>query len=204
MRLRRVERQGMLALCLLIVLFFSLPELLKSGEVQPFLLARAEAIEHARVVVPPSDTLQAPGTAPRLSSFPRRVPPAPVELNSADSAALVRVRGIGPYYASRILRYRELLGGFHSTSQLRELNARNLVVDSVLPFLTVDARLIRKKAMDTMSFTSLLRHPYLEYEDVALIFQAKRAAGDSVSYSLLEERKVLVPRVLKKIKPYFL
>jgi hypothetical protein len=125
-------------------------------------------------------------------------------LNSADSATLVKIRGIGPYYASRILQYRERLGGFHSATQLKELNAKYLVVDSLLPFLTVDASLIRKRDIDTMSFTTLLRHPYLEYEDVTLIFDAKRAGGGRISYSLLEEKKVLPPRTLKKIKPYFL
>ncbi|MDR2414191.1 MAG: helix-hairpin-helix domain-containing protein [Odoribacteraceae bacterium] len=144
---------------------------------------------------------------PRRSSSPtyrRPSRPAPVELNSADSATLVKIRGIGPYYASRILQYRERLGGFHSATQLKELNAKYLVVDSLLPFLTVDASLIRKRDIDTMSFTTLLRHPYLEYEDVTLIFDAKRAGGGRISYSLLEEKKVLPPRTLKKIKPYFL
>ena len=43
-------------------------------------------------------------------------------LNTADSAALVRLYGIGGYYARKILRYRELLGGsFVSPRQLLEI-----------------------------------------------------------------------------------
>ena len=45
----------------------------------------------------------------------------PIELNSADSAALVSIRGIGPLTAGRIIRYRNALGGFASVSQLQEV-----------------------------------------------------------------------------------
>ncbi len=45
-----------------------------------------------------------------------------VDLNTADSAMLVTLRGIGPYYATKILDYRKRLGGaFTSTSQLMEI-----------------------------------------------------------------------------------
>lgn len=45
-----------------------------------------------------------------------------VDLNTADSAMLVSLRGIGPYYASKILDYRRRLGGtFTSVSQLMEI-----------------------------------------------------------------------------------
>ena len=53
-----------------------------------------------------------------------------------------------------------------------------------------------------MSFKSVLHHPYLVYEDVQLIFNAKRKFG-KIDYSTLESQKVLPLFKLKKIKPYF-
>ena len=48
---------------------------------------------------------------------------AKLDLNSADSAQLVSLRGIGPYYARKILDYRRSLGGvFTSTEQLLEID----------------------------------------------------------------------------------
>ncbi len=41
-----------------------------------------------------------------------------VELNSADSTKLIQLAGIGSVFAKRILKYRDLLGGFYSTAQL--------------------------------------------------------------------------------------
>ena len=43
-----------------------------------------------------------------------------MELNRADSAALVAVSGIGPATASAILAYRERLGGFCNRRQVVE------------------------------------------------------------------------------------
>lgn len=48
-------------------------------------------------------------------------PPAKVDINRADSAALCSVNGIGPVTATRILEYRRRLGGFVSVAQLAEV-----------------------------------------------------------------------------------
>ena len=47
---------------------------------------------------------------------------AKLELNGADSAALVSLRGIGPWYARKILDYRDRLGGFVAPEQLLEID----------------------------------------------------------------------------------
>ena len=82
------------------------------------------------------------------------------------------------------------------------IGVQYLNIDSLLPCFSVNPALIRKKELDTMSFKSVLHHPYLEYEDVQLIFNAKRKFG-KINYSILESQKVLPPFKLKKIKPYF-
>ena len=203
MILKKAERRGLLLLSFLVSSFFLFSDVLKN-ECEPFLLVREEyrpVREEHQPSPPPADSLKTPQTPPR--AYRPRPKPAPVELNSADSAALVRVRGIGPYYAARILKFRERLGGFHSPAQLKDMNAQYLVVDSLLQYLTADPSMIKKRLIDTMEFKELLSHPYLEYEDVRLIFNAKRAAGGHISYSLLQEKGVLPPRTLKRIKPYF-
>ena len=44
-----------------------------------------------------------------------------VDINRADSAALDALPGIGPYLASRIISYREELGGYTSIEQLMDI-----------------------------------------------------------------------------------
>ncbi|HEX2921598.1 MAG TPA: helix-hairpin-helix domain-containing protein, partial [Bacteroidales bacterium] len=44
-----------------------------------------------------------------------------IELNSCDSAILEGLPGIGPVLSARIIRFRNLLGGFSSVNQLKEV-----------------------------------------------------------------------------------
>lgn len=44
-----------------------------------------------------------------------------LDINTADSAAFDDLPGIGPYYASQIVKYRTQLGGYASTEQLMDL-----------------------------------------------------------------------------------
>jgi len=184
MLLRTSEKRGLITLCIILIGFFILPTLFKPKDNPFILIAQSEF----------TDT---------LSSTPKiQTPPPLIELNTVDSNGLLQIRGIGPYYASKILKYRRRLGGFHSLKQLKEIQFQYLNIDSLLPLFRVDPRHICKQDMDTMHFKAVLRHPYLTYEDVRLIFNAKRKWG-KVNYSLLEEKKVLSPDKLKRIKPYF-
>lgn len=181
MYIRNSEKKGIIVLTCAIIIFFVLPKAMRPKEEPFFLLTQAEPLD----------------TVVSISK-----PPALIELNTIDSAALVRLKGIGPYYAKKILRYREQLEGFYSPKQLKDLSYKHLEIDSLLPLFTADTRYIRKKELDTMSFKSVLYHPYLEYEDVQLIFNAKRKLGH-ISFDSLKTHEVLSPHKLKRIKPYF-
>ena len=58
--------------------------------------------------LPGTDTVELP---PRQEKFPEGIR---VELNTADTATLKKIPGIGSYYARRIVDYRNRLGGFVS------------------------------------------------------------------------------------------
>ena len=55
---------------------------------------------------------------PEIKEIKKRVL---VDLNSADSITLLTLYGIGPSFARRIIKYRNLLGGFYNKSQLLEV-----------------------------------------------------------------------------------
>jgi DNA uptake protein ComE-like DNA-binding protein len=44
-----------------------------------------------------------------------------LELNTIDSLELISINGIGPFYASQIINYRNKLGGFYKREQLMEI-----------------------------------------------------------------------------------
>ncbi|MEG0796374.1 MAG: helix-hairpin-helix domain-containing protein [Odoribacter sp.] len=195
------ERKGILIMLFLIFCIIVVPRQFLAKDHQLFLLQEfVEVKEDSLHLFPDSGKIQ---TFSNNIKFKRtKIIVQPIELNTADSATLVKIRGIGPYYAQKIIRYRNRLGGFHSVQQLKEVNMTYFNVDSSAQLFTVDTTEIIKRKMDTMTFKMILKHPYLEYEDVQLIFNAKRMY-DTLSYSLLEEKKILAAYKLKKIKPYF-
>lgn len=195
------QKKGVIILLLLIIGILVLPGQFLPKEHDFFLLVDTEEVEIDTSILKSDPSLSKELKTKTKSPFPNRKI-VKVELNTADSAMLDAVRGIGPYYAKKILRYRELLGGYYSVEQLKEIKMTYFNVDSSARYFSVNPALIRPRDLDTMSFKSILRHPYLEYKDVQAIFNAKRKYG-KLSYALLEEKQVLPTLILKKIKPYF-
>lgn len=193
------QRNGVFILLFLIICIIILPGQFLRKSHNFFLLKDSDSRENDSLTLSQDSIINTP-TSKRTYKSNKFIPK--VELNTADSSALDAIRGIGPYYAKRILHYRELLGGYHSIEQLKELRMKYFNVDSSASYFTVDKSLISKRDLDTMEFKSVLRHPYLDYEDVKAIFNAKRQYG-RLSYSLLEEKMILPELTLEKIKPYF-
>ena len=114
-----------------------------------------------------------------------------VELNSADSTTLRRVPGIGPVFASRIVRFRSLLGGFYTVSQLREVYG----IDeeryrSLAPWFRVDTAGIVPLRVNQLSYKQLASHPYLSKAQVRSLCSLralKRQLSGWGDLSLLEE-----------------
>lgn len=114
-----------------------------------------------------------PGKWPDDSSGTRRPWPdnrgatSLVELNKADSTALVAVRGIGPAFARSILRYRDRLGGYTSLNQLQEVPILRNKPDAVFELksrLTVDPSLARTFNLNTCTVEELGPHPYMGWK----------------------------------------
>ena len=58
---------------------------------------------------------------PTTAYIPNPAAAVMVELNSADTLELDKIRGIGPAFARRIVKYRERIGGFYKKEQLMEV-----------------------------------------------------------------------------------
>lgn len=68
-----------------------------------------------------------------------------VELNTADTTILKKVPGIGSTFARRIMKYRELLGGFYDVSQLAEVyGIDEEVLQALAPWFIADTLHVRR------------------------------------------------------------
>lgn len=98
------------------------------------------------------------------SSSPKLKAGSIVDLNSADSALLVRVPGIGPAFSRRIIRLRERLGGFYTVLQLQEVYGMD--EDKFLElrrWFSIQTP-PRRYRLEELNADNLPKHLYLSYE----------------------------------------
>ena len=127
-----------------------------------------------------------------------------LELNAADSAALVSLHGIGPWYARKILDYRDRLGGFFAKEQLLEIDG--IDADRLAGFsdeVTVDPSRIRRIDLWHAPDSVLARHPYLGAKGARSIVRY-RELYDSTRRTLpdLARERVLTEENIEKLKKY--
>ncbi|MCP4521823.1 MAG: helix-hairpin-helix domain-containing protein [Cytophagales bacterium] len=115
------------------------------------------------------------------------------ELNTATAKDLKQVKGIGEKLSERIIKYRDKLGGFYQQEQLYEVYyLDSAVVQKTLKYCTLDTSLVHKtillnKKLEKQDFKILLKHPYLNYEDVKAIFNYSRKKGQITNREMLKE-----------------
>ena len=128
-----------------------------------------------------------------------------VELNQADSAELETVRGIGPAFASRIVRYRNRLGGFYRKEQLLDVyGLDSLKYDELKSQIMVDPQKIQKINVNRASFDEIRKHPYLSFKQVNAIIQYRNQHGDYRSIADLKKIAIMNDEILRKIEPYLI
>jgi DNA uptake protein ComE-like DNA-binding protein len=133
----------------------------------------------------------------RMSQFP------PVDINRADSAQLLPLPGIGPVFAGRIIKFRNLLGGFVHVDQLAEVyGLPSETIERIRSRIWIDGSAIRKIRIDSASFSELLRHPYLDYGDVKALLEYREFKGKISTADELRENHVLPDSTINRIDGY--
>jgi len=126
------------------------------------------------------------------------------ELNSADSLQLVQLNGIGPTYAVRILKYRELLGGFYSKKQLLEVyNFPAETYQKIESAIEIDTLNLRKIRLNFADYKELLRHPYLNKTQVEAILLHRQQNGVFSNVSSIQDVEGVNEETFLRIAPYF-
>ena len=107
-------------------------------------------------------------------------------LNEANPEQLESVRGIGAVLAERIVKYRTQLGGFYSQNQLYEVyGLDSTVVQESFKHLEGVLTPYTFLKINEEEFKVLLKHPYLEYEDVKVIFKNRSVASKEMLLTIL-------------------
>jgi competence protein ComEA len=140
-----------------------------------------------------------PNTATNHTQLPARI----VELNTADSATLSRLKGVGPGLARRIIQYRARLGGYHSKQQLKEIfGLDDMRYQDIQAQFRVNPHKIKRLYINQVEVEDLKNFPYLNYKQANAIVQYRKQHGNYETLHELLNIAILNDALLQKIKPY--
>ena len=146
------------------------------------------------LIFPPRDTLK---------RYDKERVEFPIDLNSADSVMLCRVAGIGAKSASHILFYRELLGGYHSVSQILELKVvTEENFQRILPQIYCDSAKIKKININFARPKELEVHPYISNRMLRQIINNRELKGGWSNLEEMIEDDIFSAEEAARIAPY--
>lgn len=164
--------------------------------------ARSDSLDQAK-----RDSLRDQGSGTcnfcENQATPSRIFDPPIHINRVDSAGLLPLPGIGPVFAGRIIKYRDLLGGFYCVEQLKEVyGMRDHTVELLSERIRIDSTAIRRIPLESASFRELLRHPYLNLEEVRVLVEYRDFSGNIQSQEELRENHIWSDSTLSRMLPY--
>ncbi len=111
------------------------------------------------------------------------------DLNTVTALELEEVKGVGKVLSNRIVKYRNLLGGYSNTNQLYEVwGLDSLVTERVLERYSVLSKPALKKInVNTASFKELLAVVYLNYDLTKKILNYRKKIGKIVELNELKK-----------------
>lgn len=122
-----------------------------------------------------------------------------VSVNVSDTTALKTIPGIGSYYARRIVRYRDQLGGFVEKEQLTEIED---FPEEAISYISIDKSKIKKLKINQLTLSQLRKHPYINYYQARAITDYRRLHGAIRNIQELRLMKEFSSSDLKRIEPY--
>jgi DNA uptake protein ComE-like DNA-binding protein len=101
-----------------------------------------------------------------------------IELNTADTTELMKLKGIGSSFAKRIVKYRELLGGYTSKAQVLEVYGMDTVrFNPIAAQLVVDTLVRVRININTAEAKELMKHPYIDKNQAVAIVNYRTQHG---------------------------
>lgn len=126
-----------------------------------------------------------------------------VEINTADSAKLTELRGIGPSFAQRIIKYRTELGGFYNKQQLKEIyGIDSAKYNEIVKQITINPKKITGININNATVDDLRHFPYWNFKQMNAIVEYRKQHGNYHSVNDLHDIAILNEEILRKIAPY--
>ncbi len=132
------------------------------------------------------------------NSFAKK--PIAFDLNKADTTVLMNIKGIGSKLSARIIKVRELYGGFYSIDQINEVyGLEPAVLEEILKYAYIKNPILRKIKINE---ATEIKHPNIKPYIAKAIINFRAQHGKFNSIDDLSKIKILDTATLEKIRPY--
>ena len=139
----------------------------------------------------------------------KKKPIIKVNLNTADTAQLIKLYGIGSYFAKKIIEYRERLGGsFVAKEQLLEIyNFTPDKLERIVDKIFIYEKDIQRFTLEELELSFMEKHTYIgPYAARGIIkyIEIKRKNGDStlVLPKELADNDIITPNNAERLNYY--
>jgi hypothetical protein len=122
-----------------------------------------------------------------------------VDLNEADTTELKKIPGIGSGIARMIVAYRNRLGGFYDTAQLKEVDYVN---EDMLKWFKLENASIHRINVNKAGLDKLRSHPYMNFYKAKVIMEYRRKKGKLKSLSQLSLYEEFTEKDLERLSYY--
>ena len=129
--------------------------------------------------------------------------PLLVDINTASAEELMEIKGIGPYFSDRIIKYRLQLGGYYKIEQVMEIPKMDSIKFSAIrSFLEVNPSAIHKININTATFDALKEHPYIGYNIALALVNYRNKHGNFKQVSDIKASAMITEKIFEKIAHY--
>ncbi len=146
-------------------------------------------------------TEKQPTEAPPVKTYTPRY--TVVDINVADTTALIALPGIGSKLAARIIAFRDKLGGFYSVTQVGEtFGLPDSTFQKIKQYLKLENTVVRKININTATVDELKVHPYIKYSLANPIVAYRNEHGGFSKVEDIKKIMAVTNEVYNKIAPY--
>jgi DNA uptake protein ComE-like DNA-binding protein len=136
------------------------------------------------------------------NKFPQKTKTA-IEINNADTTLLCSLPGIGSGFAKRIVKYRDLLGGYVKKEQLLEVfGFTQEMYVKIENLVLIDVSVIKKINLNKAEFKQLIKHPYFTKDVTNKILEYRKIQGKIQNIQEMIHNKMITQEQGDKIKSY--
>lgn len=134
---------------------------------------------------------------------PKKYVPVVIDVNTADTTALIALPGIGSKLSQRIISFRDKLGGFYKIEQVAEtFGLPDSTFQKIKSRLNIGSTSVRQFNINTATVDELKAHPYLRYAIANAIVQYRNQHGNFGTVNDLKKVVPVTDEVFAKVLPY--